>query len=458
MNKKNHVLSKEYIADHAVVVFLLLCFFTYFVWMIMVPLIVPVKGGIYAAPDEYMRMDLIEYMLANGRLPVGDDPSIRNSLWGFSYAFLPFFPQIISAVFCKVFFLLRFPVSLLPILARFPSVLFSTASAWFCLKIGEKTFHNSFKWVFAVSVAFLPQFIFLSAYVNNESLAFLGAVATVYMWLRGSENGWRIKDCVLLALSLCLCILSYYNVYGFILFTIPFFVITFFIGNKEEMKKGETKAVILDFCKKSFLIIGICLLLTGWFFIRNYLLYHDFFGLQAMKNTCELYAIDTLKPSNRVHPESIKVMLFDMDWIKITVKSFIGYFGAMAIPMSRKIYSLYIGTAIVGTVCNLFYIGNKNRKKVQWLFFFALVLSALVAIALSIYSSYTSDFQPQGRYIIYAILPISFIVAKGFESLCGRIQKSRNLSYLFSFCYCSVYIYMAYFIFFKYIVTTSLNL
>ena len=42
-----------------------------------------------AGPDEKMRYDIPMYIYEHGKLPHGGDPSIRNPIWGTSYAFLP---------------------------------------------------------------------------------------------------------------------------------------------------------------------------------------------------------------------------------------------------------------------------------------------------------------------------------------------------------------------------------
>ena len=55
-----------------------------------------------AGPDEKMRYDIPMYIYEHGRLPHGGDPSIRNPIWGTSYAFLPILSYIISALFMKI--------------------------------------------------------------------------------------------------------------------------------------------------------------------------------------------------------------------------------------------------------------------------------------------------------------------------------------------------------------------
>ena len=438
--------------DFKKLLFLSVCFFTYLLWMIIIPY--------DKCPDEYMRMDLVNYMLAHGSLPSGYDPSIRNSIWGFSYAFFPFVAQIISALSAKLFLILHFPASLTYLGARFPSVLYATATAYFCMKIGDRLFTTRFKWIFTVTLCFLPQVIFLSMYVNNESLAIFGATATVYCWICGERDGWSVRNSVKLALALSVCMLSYYNVYGFILFSVPFFVISFLNWQRKQIQEGmgltaKQNAVLL--LKRVILIAAVCFALAGWFFIRNYILYGDMLGLKAARESCEKYALARFRPSARIHPKSLSYMLFNMKWLSITVQSFIGYFGYFDIVLTKKTYFLYCFIAGVGILGNSVFFLNKKERRDGWLLPLTVFLSAFTAFVLSIYNSYASDFEPQGRYAIYLIIPISLFIARGYESVSALFAKRPKLRSALPVIYCAGYVLLSYFIFFRYIVASYIK-
>ena len=55
-----------------------------------------------AGPDEPMRYQIAYYIYQHGSLPVGDDPAVRNIVWGISYAFSPIQDYMIAAVFMKL--------------------------------------------------------------------------------------------------------------------------------------------------------------------------------------------------------------------------------------------------------------------------------------------------------------------------------------------------------------------
>ena len=49
-----------------------------------------------AGPDEPMRYQIAYYIYEHGSLPVGDDPAVRNIVWGISYAFSPILDYMIA--------------------------------------------------------------------------------------------------------------------------------------------------------------------------------------------------------------------------------------------------------------------------------------------------------------------------------------------------------------------------
>lgn len=76
------------------IIIILLSFFVYFVWSFSQPF--------GEAPDETMKYDICKYIVQNNSLPQGGDETVRNPLWGISYAFMPILAYIVSAIFMKI--------------------------------------------------------------------------------------------------------------------------------------------------------------------------------------------------------------------------------------------------------------------------------------------------------------------------------------------------------------------
>lgn len=383
-----------------------------------------------SAPDEVMKMDICKYIAENGKLPHGGDEAIRDPSWGISYAFSPILSYIIGGGFIKIVSLFTQELHMYYIAARLVSVICYTIMTIFIIKIGEKLFHKKdTKWMFIILATLLPQVTFLGSYINNDSLALLSISIIIYSWIIGLETKWNIKSCLSLAIGIGLCALSYYNAYGFILTSILIFIVTYMINKKIDIK---------DFIKKGIMISVISILIFGWWFVRSAIIYDgDFLGLRTTEEYAEKYAKEELKPSKRETPantgESLFNMLFERGWIKQTLKSFIGVFGGMNIPMGMKFYVVYIaifGIGIIGYLLKfnkLEYRKELKKTKEKIVLEVMFVLNIIIAIALSIFYSYYSDFQPQGRYIMPILIPFMYFITLGLENIIEKFIKNDKL-------------------------------
>lgn len=419
------------------------------------------------APDEYMKYDICKYIFINRDLPHGGDESIRNPIWGISYAFTPILSYMLSALSMKIIMLITHSDNLMVIAARLVSVLSITGYALLCVKISEKLFKGIYKWLFVVLATLLPQVVFLGSYINNDSLALLSIAIIVYSWLRGIEKYWNWKSCIIMAVGLAICSLSYYNAYGYILTSIFMYCISCYI------KKIHFK----EFLRKGIVIALIAFALAGWWFIRNFILYDgDFIGINVSREYGEMYAQEQYKPSNRTTPANrnvnLKYMLFDMKWLKMTLLSFVGVFGYMDVYMDIHIYRTYKMIAILAVIGIVFgfilkiikrIINKENKeksennitteieKKEKILLNIIMIINIIIPIALSLYYSYYSDFQPQGRYIMTIIIPLMYFMTIGLKNICDFIIRNNILKNILIGIFIILWSIMPILVYFKYI-------
>lgn len=395
-----------------------------FVWAYRMPF----KYG----TDEKMKMDICKYIYANSKLPDARDVAIRDENWGISYAFTPIFDYMVSGVTMKLVSNFSTSEHCLLVAARIPSVLSYMGFATMLMLISNKLFkEKSTRVIFFALTACLPQILFLGSYINNDSFAIFCTSLIVYAWLIGMESKWNIKSCVLLGIGVGLCALSYYNAYGYILTSAILFVLTFLKNQKENFLKK-------NFWKKGFLIFAIAFIIAGWWFIRNYMLYNgDFLGLKTTEQYGEQYGVDTYKPSRRNNPdqrgENLMQMLFLDRWIVFTTRSFIGVFGNMNVIFQKPYYISYILIYCIGILglC-IGYIEKLFKEKKLFNFNILqiiFVLNIIIPIMLSLYYSFFSDFQPQGRYIMPILIPTMYFIAKGIEYILGKIVKEKRLKF-----------------------------
>ena len=386
-----------------------------FFWIFLSP------GG--EGPDEGMRLVVAEYIHRYGVIPRGDDPEVRDAIWGFSYAYYPILPYMISGYLARA-------VELIPgitiggkamlHLSRSVNGVAELFTVWYVWKISGKLFRgSSMRYAFPSLVGFFPQLVFISTYVNTDCFAILSSAVIIWYWLKGHEGGWRIRDAAGLSVGLALCALSYYYCYGFILMSIPFVFISAVSSGKNRKETAKLAAIIT----------GLSFLLAGWWFVRNLIIYNgDLFARNALNANAEIYAEEFCKPSNIQTPQtegqSLFYMLFVRGWIRQTVQSFIAVFSTLTLYARPYVYRCYKLLALTGTAglflkaASLFGPGKKEKEDAAPMFFYLILFAAAcIPPVLAVYYSYTADFQPQGRYALGALIPLLILISKGLEAI-----------------------------------------
>ncbi len=387
------------------------------------------------SPDESMRYDIVKFIVQNGYLPDGRDPSIRNEIWGISYAFYPILSYMIMAIPAKIVSLLTTSAFAMVMAARMVNVVFGTITAYLTFRISEILFTDRSKYLFTALVVFLPGQIFIHTYVNNDSMAILSTAWITWVWLRSMKEGWTKKLCVHLACAISMCALSYFNAYGFILCSIIFFFTTILV-EKTAVNKAKYVA------SRTLLIVILVLVLAGWWFIRNYLLYGDFLGWNITTTYAEMYAMDGYKPSQRLNLAqqgvSIKGLLmypgvFSGNWTTAVAISFVGTFGFLNVFMPSWLSWTYLVIFAVGAVGVITCLIStfRLRKNRQWytmgFFNWCMLLVIIITIGLLIYYNLYSDLQAQGRYLMPMVIPFMYFVTLGLKRLLELIVRNETV-------------------------------
>lgn len=308
------------------------------------------------APDEAMRMLIPEYIVSHHALPNGMEEAVRHPLWGFSYALYPYLTALISAVFMGIAALFNGSAAVLLTAARLTSVLSGTGTLIVVFLIGEELFKRRESALLGgIFVGFLPQFVFLSCYVNNDSFAVFTVALIIYFWIRGMKSAFCKKDCIGLGAGCGLCALSYYNAYAYLLCSILLFF-ALMIHFRKPAKEIFVKALA---------VFAIAFLIGGWFFIRNAVIHDgDLLGMRTSNESAALYAADEYKPENRQTPAS-EGWSFQQtylqtpegrtsNWLFSTVSSFIGSFSYMTVHLPMVLYLLYGALMAFGFLVFLF--------------------------------------------------------------------------------------------------------
>ncbi len=244
-------------------------------------------------------------------------------------------------------------------------------------------------------LAFIPQFSFITASTNNDSMAI--AVGAFCVWLMTViliRENVSIAHYFWLGSLLGLGILAKLTLLS--LMPVSFLLL---IAQTKNIPRRLFQAAVLFIC--GFLLV------SGWWFIRNQLLYGDLLG-DHWKVNPSAFAWD-------LAPKSLFSDYFrpDIFW-KRTAKSFVGQFGFMHIEMPSFAYLLYLGTLLAGIAGSaMAVLRPKGLIPVRVLM--AMMLFVVFAIVQLVYLNLKVS-QPQGRYLFHVAGAIIVIVVTGLWS------------------------------------------
>ncbi|MCR4749180.1 MAG: hypothetical protein K5877_05150 [Lachnospiraceae bacterium] len=403
-------------------------------------------------PDEINRYKVVSYIENHGHIPRGEDPEIIIDGYGASYAFQPILTYMIEGYILHALSPLHPDPGLKLIIARYVNVIIGLIAAYFTLKLSKELFKDPMcALMFALGVIFLPQNIFVYTYVNTDGMGLLSVILMIYGTIKGYRTDFDRRSLISLCTGIILCLMSYYNCYGYILTAFIAFVVYFVMhGSYKEM------------LSKGLLIVLFTALFAGWWFIRNMILYNgDIFALTARREcadaTGNILWLENMRNTYKVQGYSLKEMVFGTDYYTLVWKSFIAMFGPMAIPTHHYVYMSY---KYLTCICILgLFIPQKTTllqdrdKKDSLSFLLTLFTGMLIPAALALYYSYSWDFQPQGRYYLPCLIPLAMILCVGMEKLISLIKgfiyrltqnkKTSEISKVFLYFMIYVFFFMS---------------
>lgn len=272
--------------------------------------------------------------------------------------------------------------------------------------------------------------MFLGMYQNNDILSLLAVSMILYYLAEGYDNRWSLKSCAGLAVGLSVGLLSYYTIYGWLLMSVLFCLAAVLTNPEIENKKGLI-------VRRTSMVAGLCLLLAGWFFIRNAIILEgDILGMRSEQKLRQDPAyIEKFAASGKQLVDFVNhrregmsawqfLQMKDHEWLRMTTQSFVGVFGHMIIYLPYYQYGMYYAVFAMGMLLFCITQLNRERCKRNDRLFLMMILSVGICFLLHFWSSYARDYQPQGRYVITLAFPLSFMLVDGLEHV--DIQMGRQ--------------------------------
>ena len=258
-------------------------------------------------------------------------------------------------------------------------------------------------------VAFLPMFLFISASVNNDNLSnFLGNLLTfltIKLFKTRSTPNWRAYALVGVVMGCGL--LAKLNL-GFWLPVLGFGLLL----NSIRLKHWRS------FLLGGSIIGSLTILISGWWYLRNWQLYGDPTGLNVFLDIVGRRAIN----ANFAQLWSERFSF---------TRSFWGFFGGMNVPMSDGIYMFLDLFGLVGLLGAgafiVFSLAQRRYTFEQWCLFAVTFIWPLITF-LSFLRWTAETPASQGRLIFVALSSISLWLVVGW--LWWQPQRWQRISSL----------------------------
>ena len=342
-------------------------------------------------------------------------------------------------------------------LVRLFSVLLGAATVYLTYLIGKELAPNRPEIALGAAAlnAFMPMFLFISGAVNNDNLAIPLASLAILLMIRAvggrnSVNGERLsvnglpitdnrlpitdywKTWLTIGTIIGLALLTKEGTFGLLPLALGTIFIAYWKGERDtELHRGPQSYTEkrenfwgeivrnLGWTAVSFLILLLpVMLIAGWWYWRNIVLYGDFLGWNAF--------IAVL--GQRAHPASL-AQLWSERWGFML--SYWGLFGGVNVPMPLWLYHVLNGVVVVGVVGFVVYLireirnwQSKIKLNLQSLISnllnfvadkFALVVCLLfvTAVIVGLIQWATTTWSSQGRLVFTAISAINVLLVAG---------------------------------------------
>jgi len=264
-------------------------------------------------------------------------------------------------------------------------------------------------------VGFIPMHLTMTAAINNDALAELLIAVMLLLSLRRLRGELTSRRYVVFGGVLYgLALLTKTTAYPSIAILGLAEVGRWWIGERGSAKGNQEGGPGL-LITSPLGIAAIALMLSGWWFVRNAMVYGDLdiFGLKRH----DFVVAKQPRTAQWIAEFGPRYVL--QTFITTTFKSFWGIFGWMGVPMDRRVYLLLLLLTLAGALGLAIWAVRLARRpsalsREQWVSVGLLALSVLLTA--STYVWYNLTFvQHQGRYLFPALVPIALFFTLGLR-------------------------------------------
>ncbi len=245
----------------------------------------------------------------------------------------------------------------------------------------------------AAFTAFNPQFLFISASVSNDTLVNMLAALITWQMLLMLRAGFQTRRSLLLALLIALATLT--KLSGLVVGLVVGLAALWLLYRQRDWR---------GFFMLAGAAIAFTLLIAGWWYVRNLMLYGELLGTSTM-----------LDNFGRRSTTLGRLFLEEFEGLRI---SYWAVFGAFNIIADKLYYTVMDGLALLGAAGFVLFLAKNRRAQSARLFllhiFFLALLLVLGAALLMWWSLQT--WASTGRLLFPYITSASLFLALGLRA------------------------------------------
>ena len=222
-------------------------------------------------------------------------------------------------------------VTLAVYIVRWMTVLIGACIVWLTYQVGREIFPDRPMVILggAALVAFNPQFLYLSGAVNNDIPAALCSVAVLWACVRLVREGPSVRTDVMLGVLVGVGLLTKSNLLALLaLIELAYLIAAWPTRDWRALLRG------------TLVVMGLAALISGWWFLRNQVLYGEPTGFQRVTELWE----------SRAPKETWAILRLELSMAWSTLW---GRFGYGQVPMPAGVYqglAWLAASAVVGLI------------------------------------------------------------------------------------------------------------
>lgn len=257
--------------------------------------------------------------------------------------------------------------------------------------------------------AFNPMFVFTSARVSNDAAVAAFGSLTIWGAVRLAVKGLSKKGLVLTGAALGLAILS--KLSGTVL--APIVPLALLLDASRRTQHGIRDLLrrdqLLSLATDVFIVFGPVVLISGWWFVRNLVLYDELMGVDAwLSHTATV----------RANPIGILSVIPELRGLEKSYWAMFGWFNISVAPWMYRFWWVLVRAALIGLGLVLMDQWTPRRFTRSVGGGVLILVSALLLNCGSVWRFIMIVLGAQGRYLMPATASISILIMLGLSRLC----------------------------------------